>query len=171
MKGAVAAGTVNANPPRGLIRWLLKLPATLYSLKLGWMLGRRFLLLIHTGRESGKAYATVLEALHYDHATHRCIIVSDWGTRSEWYKNVMQNPRVRYAVGIREWEGRVEQVSRIRAEQLLRDYGGRHRQAIRIRVKLMIGEAFDGSSCQYRRLAARVPVLEVAPIMDHGDHA
>jgi len=102
MKAANTAGAVNHDLPRGWFRLLLRFPILIYRLKLGWLLGRRFLLLTHTGRKSGGAYATVLEVLRYDQDSHHCIIASGWGTRSQWYRNVLNDPRIRYTVGLRE---------------------------------------------------------------------
>jgi len=158
-----AQGTVSRDPPRGWVLWFLRAPIWLYRLKLGWLLGRRFLLLVHRGRKSGEMRFTVLEVLRYERSTDRCIIASGWGTRSQWYRNVMCEPRVRYTVGLRERRGRAAQLPMERAEQELRDYGARHAAALRQLTQLMIGEAFDGSPGQYRRLAGQVPVLELVP--------
>jgi deazaflavin-dependent oxidoreductase (nitroreductase family) len=166
MQDEGAAGTVNRGTPRGLVRLLLRMPVLLYHLRLGWLLGRRFLLLTHTGRKTGMERSTVLEVLRYDHTSHRCIIASGWGTRSQWYRNVLHDPRVRYTVGLREWVGRAEQLPIARAERELRDYGDRHRTAIRSLTRFMTGEEFDGSAAQYHRLATQVPVLELAPDTD-----
>ena len=151
------------------MRSLLRLPILLYRLNLGWLLGRRFLLLTHTGRRSGKPRATVLEVLRYEADTHRCIIASGWGTRSQWYRNVLHDSRVRYTVGVRERAGRARQLPVDGAEQQLRDYGDRHATALRKLTKLMIGESYDGSPAQYHRLASRVPVLELVPATGNAD--
>jgi deazaflavin-dependent oxidoreductase (nitroreductase family) len=163
MNSADSRGTVDRPPPRGLLRWFLRLPIVLYRLRLGWLLGRRFLLLTHTGRKSGQAHSTVLEVVRYEAATHRCIVASGWGIRSQWYRNVLHDPRVRYTVGLKERAGRAEPLPAARAERELRDYGKRHRAALRNLTRLMIAEEFDGTPGQYERLAARVPVLELVP--------
>jgi len=163
MNDEAAKGTAGRDPPRGWLRWFLRAPIWLYRLKLGWLLGRRFLLLVHRGRKSGKARSTVLEVLRYEPSTDRCVIASGWGTRSQWYRNVVRNPKVRFTIGLREREGRVTQLPVERAEQELRGYGARHPASLRQLTRMMIGEAFDGSPGQYRRLAAQVPVLELTP--------
>ena len=167
MNARAPVGTVNQNAPRGWLRLLLRVPILVYRLKLGWMLGRRLVLLTHTGRRSGKTHSTVLEALSYDTASCCCFIASDWGTRSQWYMNVMRNPLIEYTVGSRERAGRAEQLPVDRAEQALRRYANRHRTAMRIRTRFLIGEDFDASSDQFRRLAARVPVLKLVPMEGH----
>ncbi len=171
VKEAVGTGAVNRGSPRGWLRFALRLPIFLYRLKLGWLLGRRFLLLTHTGRKSGKVHSTVLEILRYDPASHCCVIASGWGTNSQWYKNVLSNPRIQYTVGLRKRAGRAEQLSHEAAAQQLEDYGDRHPTAIRKLTKFLIGEEFEGSLSQYQRLAAQVPLLRLTPGTEGGDVA
>ena len=163
MKHPVSAGMVDHGTPGGWLRFFLRLPILLYRLKLGWMLGRRFLLLSHTGRKSGRTRSTVLEVVRYDDSDHGCIVASGWGKKSQWYKNVMANPEVRYTVGLRERSGEAQEVPLERAAQEFLDYADRHPAAIRKLTKLMIGEEFEGSVAQYQRLAAQVPVLRLKP--------
>lgn len=44
-----------------MVRRLLRAPSMLYRHYLGWMLGRRFVMVTHVGRRSGRQYRTVLE--------------------------------------------------------------------------------------------------------------
>lgn len=74
--------------PRGLVKRLLRFPVVLYERDLGWLLGHRFLLLTHRGRTSGRTYRTVLEVLQFDPATRESIVVSAWGRRADWFRNV-----------------------------------------------------------------------------------
>jgi len=48
---------------------LFKLPLLLYRLRLGWLLGKRFMLLTHVGRRSGKVRRTILAVLRFDETT------------------------------------------------------------------------------------------------------
>ena len=50
-------------PPTGVSRWLFRMPIGLYRLRLGWLLGDRFLLLHHTGRKSGLPRQAVVEVV------------------------------------------------------------------------------------------------------------
>src|SRR5215212_10162331 len=45
--------------PAGALRLAFRLPIYLYRLDLGWLLGHRFLLLVHRGRESGRSLADI----------------------------------------------------------------------------------------------------------------
>jgi hypothetical protein len=55
--------------PTGASRLAFRLPIYLYRLDLGRLLGHRFLLLVHRGRESGLLRETLLEVLLYEPAT------------------------------------------------------------------------------------------------------
>lgn len=79
--------------PRGLLRLLLRAPILLYRARLGWLLGRRFVYVVHRGRRSGKRRETVLEVVRYGPDTPEIFIASGWGTRSGWYLNLGPTPR------------------------------------------------------------------------------
>jgi hypothetical protein len=63
-------------PPRGFKRLFLRTPIWCYRLGCGWLLGKRFLLLTHTGRLSGFSRQTVLEVVDYDPDTDTYVIAS-----------------------------------------------------------------------------------------------
>jgi deazaflavin-dependent oxidoreductase (nitroreductase family) len=68
-----------------------KMPLILYRLGLGRALGKRFMLLTHVGRRSGKVYRSVLAVLRFDEKTHEILAVSPWST-SNWYRNIQAAP-------------------------------------------------------------------------------
>lgn len=70
---------------------IFKLPVLLYRLRLGWLLGRRFLQITHVGRHSGKVRRTVLAALRFDEQTQEIYAVSAW-KGSDWYANIQARP-------------------------------------------------------------------------------
>ena len=74
-------------------RFLMRSPITLYRLRLGGLLGRRFLLLEHVGRKSGEPRKTVLEVLE-EGDDGVPVIASGFGEGSQWYKNVSADPGV-----------------------------------------------------------------------------
>jgi deazaflavin-dependent oxidoreductase (nitroreductase family) len=77
---------------------MLKLPLVLYRLRLGWLLGHRFLRLTHVGRRSGKVRQTVLAVLSFDAQTKEIKAVSAWSA-SEWYKNIQAAPALQVETG------------------------------------------------------------------------
>ena len=78
------------NPPAFMIPFM-KMPLILYHLGLGWMLGKRFMLLTHVGRRSGNLYRSVLAVLDFDEKTHEILAVSPW-SGSNWYRNIQAAP-------------------------------------------------------------------------------
>jgi len=70
---------------------IFKLPVLLYRLRLGWLLGHRFMQLTHTGRKSGKVRRTILAVLHYNPQTREIYAVSAW-KGSDWYTNIQAAP-------------------------------------------------------------------------------
>lgn len=89
----------NPQPPRGFKRLFFRAPIWCYRLGCGWLLGKRFLLLPHTGRKSGLPRQTVLEVVNYDKDTGTYLIASGYGRQSNWYRNLLKTPEVTIQVG------------------------------------------------------------------------
>jgi deazaflavin-dependent oxidoreductase (nitroreductase family) len=85
--------------PSGLLRLTFQLPVYLYRLKLGWLFGHRFLLLVHRGRKSGLLRETVLEVIRYDPTTTESIVLSGWGEKADWYRNIKASPALEVKTG------------------------------------------------------------------------
>jgi deazaflavin-dependent oxidoreductase (nitroreductase family) len=94
ISGAIA--TAGARVLRS--RWLMRAPIWLYRARLGFLLGTRMLLLEHIGRQSGIRRSVVLEV--FDHPSpNTYVVVSGFGTRAQWFRNVRANPQVQVSVG------------------------------------------------------------------------
>lgn len=78
-------------PDRPLTRLLFKAPTLTWRLGLGPLSGKLFLLLTTTGRKSGLPRQAMLE--YYRH-NGRKYVVSAFGERSDWYRNLQKNTRV-----------------------------------------------------------------------------
>jgi deazaflavin-dependent oxidoreductase (nitroreductase family) len=77
---------------------MFKLPLFLYRLRLGWMLGNRFMQITHVGRRSGRTYRTVLAVLRFDEKTKEIYAVSAW-KGSDWYYNIQSSPALQVETG------------------------------------------------------------------------
>ena len=77
---------------------IFKSPLFLYRLGLGWLLGRRFMLLTHVGRYTGKVRRTVLAVLRYDPLTKEISAISAWSA-SDWYLNLQAAPALQVETG------------------------------------------------------------------------
>jgi deazaflavin-dependent oxidoreductase (nitroreductase family) len=79
-------------------RWLVRAPIWLYRAGLGFLLGRRLLMLEHVGRTTGARRYVVLEVVdHPDSSTF--VVVSGFGESAQWYRNVLAHPGVRVSCG------------------------------------------------------------------------
>ncbi len=89
-KVASASATGIENPPAFIARFF-KLPLFFYRIGMGWVFGKRFMVLTHVGRKSGKVHRSVLAVLGYDPKTREIKAVSPW-TSSNWFRNIQATP-------------------------------------------------------------------------------
>jgi deazaflavin-dependent oxidoreductase (nitroreductase family) len=149
-------------PPRGLARLAFRAPIWLYNWGLGWMLGSRFLRLTHTGRKSGLQRYTVLEVVRHDSVSGGYIVAVGFGEKSDWYQNVMLNPKVIVESGRKRILASARRLSPEEAEQEMLDYGRRHTVALRELARLM-GYNLDGTEQDIRSLGRLIPMLAFVP--------
>ncbi|MBK9715042.1 MAG: nitroreductase family deazaflavin-dependent oxidoreductase [Kouleothrix sp.] len=90
-------GKQNEKAPSFMIP-LFKLPLFLYRLRLGWVLGKRFMQITHVGRRSGQVRRTVLAVLRFDEQTKAIYAVSAW-KGSDWYYNIQASPALQVESG------------------------------------------------------------------------
>ena len=79
-------------------RWFVRAPIGLYRHGFGRLLGNRILLLEHTGRTSGRPRYVCLEIVERP-APDRLVIVSGFGERAQWYRNLQADPRCFVSTG------------------------------------------------------------------------
>jgi len=80
----------------------------LYSVGKGWMVGWMILLLEHTGRKSGKKYATPLQ---YENIDGLFYVGAGRGPKADWYRNIQANPEVHVQVGKLSFDGWAEPIT------------------------------------------------------------
>lgn len=100
--------------PKGLLKLVFKSPILLYRLGLGFFIGRLFMVLTTIGRKSGKPRRTAIEFHEFE---GKPTVMSGWGTRTDWYRNLEANP----LATVQTWRG-VQSVRarRIESEEELR---------------------------------------------------
>lgn len=83
--------------PRSFIIPVLRLPLLAYRLGLGWLAGAAKIMVLTTrGRTSG---LTRHSAIEFRRHGKKIYVVSAWGKRPDWYKNLVANPLVSLKVG------------------------------------------------------------------------
>lgn len=79
-------------------RWLSRSPIAIFRARLGFLFGGRLLLLEHKGRTSGQWRSAVLEVVEHP-APDVIHVVAGLGPQSQWYRNVMADPRTIVSIG------------------------------------------------------------------------
>jgi deazaflavin-dependent oxidoreductase (nitroreductase family) len=75
----------------------------IYRAGLGRLLGKRFLLLVHRGRKSGLERRVVLEVIHFEAKPTYAAVLSGWGKRSQWFRNIEASPPLAVWIGEDRW--------------------------------------------------------------------
>lgn len=149
-------------PPRGIARALYRAPIWLYKINLGFLLGKRFLMLTHTGRKSGLHHRTVVEVVKHEPDNNTYFIASGWGENSDWVKNITVGPQVQVQVGNKHWDMIAERLIPNQAEEVIFDYAQRHPSAM-MNLARMMGYKLDGSEQDFRELGRQLPLFALKP--------
>lgn len=151
--------------PRGLLRWAYRLPIALYRARLGWLLGRRFLLLTHRGRKTGQLRRAVLEVVSYNPTTRESAVMSAYGERADWYRNIQAHPAVEARTGWSRYTPEYRLLSPEERYVALVAYQRRYRRAFQA-VMRFLGHSYDGTEAGLRALADSVVVVAFRPAAD-----
>ncbi|MFC4565792.1 nitroreductase family deazaflavin-dependent oxidoreductase [Nocardiopsis mangrovi] len=156
--------TFSAPPRTPLARALYRAPILVYRAGLGGLLGGRFVLLTHIGRTSGRARHVVLEvAGHTGDGAY--LVASGYGARSQWFRNVVRRPRVRFQVGRRRFEGTATPLDPAESGRRLAEYARRRPRSARSLMRAL-GHGDPGHDGYLRLGADRergIPIVELRP--------
>lgn len=140
-------------------RRLTRAPIWLYRAGLGFVFGSRLLMLEHVGRRTGKWRRVVLEVIGHP-APNTYLVVSGFGPRAQWFRNLMANPAVRVSVGGRRHAlGEAGRLPAIEARAALAEYAHRHpRSWARLKpiVERTLGAPIDGRASDLPVVAIRL---------------
>ena len=156
---------ISQTSPRGLLRWFLRSPILAYRLGLGGLFGKRFLMMTHMGRISGRPRRVILEVVAHDTQTGAYVVASGWGEAANWKRNIERNPQVRVQVGWRKWPALARRLSQKEAEVALADYARRNPVALRLLAKRFHLEpgASEELPQTWLKLAALIPLFVLEP--------
>ncbi len=146
------------SPPRGIKAIPWRLPILLYRFGFGWLLGGRFLLLQHQGRKSGKTRFAVLEIIHSLPEEGCYFVVSGFGTRSDWYQNILQHNKVEIQVGRKRFSAEAAQLDPSEGAQILLTYAQRNPGSLQALSKLM-GYDIEFSQEGILKFGHNIPVI------------
>jgi len=150
------------NPPTGFQRLLWRLPIRLFRAHLGFLVGKRIMLLTHIGRASGQPRQAALEVVeHRDDGS--IIAASGFGAAADWYKNVRKTPEVTVQVGSRVHRARAITLSTEEGGELMAHYAMKRPRSARQLSRLM-GFEVDGSAEDFREVGQAIPFVRFVPV-------
>lgn len=148
------------------LRLAFRLPDLLYRHGLGWVLGRRFLRLVHTGRRTGRRHVTLLEVVRHDRQQSEYVVVSGFGSHADWLRNIEAGGPVEVTVGQQTFPAEHRRLDREEAFAVIADYE-RHNRAVgpvvRRALSWLLGWRYDGSDAARWRLVEQLPMLALHP--------
>ena len=159
----MATQTKKVSPPKGISRVFYRFPIFLYKIGFGWMMGKRFLLLNHTGRKSGKPRQVVLEVVRFDSDHNVYYVSSGFGSKSDWYQNINQKPKNSIQIGNTTHEVVARQLSVEESGELMLYYAKHYPTAAKY-ISKAIGYAVDGSDADWINLGHQMIFIEFSPL-------
>jgi deazaflavin-dependent oxidoreductase (nitroreductase family) len=165
-KGSAPPTTGRPAPPRGLLGWLLSLPRYLYRAHLGFLLGHRFLVLVHEGRPTGRRHETPLEVVRYDRSRQEATVVAAWGRRTQWFHNVEAGLARELWIGRARYVPDVRRLDVAEAAVVLDRYersSGLPRRLVWAVLSRLLGWRYDGTPTARQRAAEELPMLAFRP--------
>ena len=141
-----------------ITRFFIRAPIGLYRLRLGGLLGKRFLLLDHRGRKSGLPRRAVLEVVEIDDSATP-IVVSGFGEESDWFRNVTANPQVAFTLGRRRVDATAQRLDHDDGVEVFDRYRTNHPRAAKA-----IGNKIGVSLVEDLEAAAdKLPLFRLVP--------
>lgn len=142
---------MSTHPPSRLLPLLFTAPVVLYRLRLGWLLGDRFILLTHTGRNSGRAHCAVLEVVGYDRSVPQVVVISAWGERAQWVRNLRAAPAISVQLGRHVWPAPAHRfLGPAQSATVIDAYRSAHPRATRMLARLL-GWPADTAGADYEQ--------------------
>lgn len=144
--------------PTGWKRVVARLPIWLYTLKLDWLLGQRFVLINHIGRESGLERKAVVEVVERDPGSATWTVPSGFGTASDWYRNLCRTPDVVIQVGGRRRRVTTRFLPAEEGASIMARYAAAHPGTAR-KMASLLGFRVDGGEHDYRAMGESIPFV------------
>ena len=152
---------------RGSPLWyLFRAPVYLYRWHLGFLFGRRILLLTHTGRRTGRRRATALEVVEYREKGPEVIVANGFGRDSDWLRNIEAKSDEEVTVGSQHFLASHRFLDENEATNVIRHYEYRNRfiaPIVRAGFSWLLGWRYRASEEDRVRLVKQIPLLAFRP--------
>lgn len=144
--------------PTGLFKHILHSPVWLFRSRLGFVFGKRIVMLEHTGRRSGKLRQTPLEVVHREGDSY--ILCSGTGPNADWYRNLHSNPAAGLWVGSKRYEVDQRFLGDSEAATTFARYETAHPKAAD-RLTDLMGVSHDGTHESRMEMMVKIPMVEL----------
>ncbi len=105
---------------------------------------------------------TVLEVILYEPATRESVVLSAWGEKADWYRNVVATPALEVRTGGQRYVPEQRFLAPDENHAMLADYRRRHPLAFRIFARVF-GYPLGGTETMSREFAASLRLVVFRP--------
>ncbi|KAB1139047.1 nitroreductase family deazaflavin-dependent oxidoreductase [Streptomyces luteolifulvus] len=155
--------------PTGWRRLAARLPILLFRTGLGFLFGKRLLLLHHVGRISGLDRLVALEVVSHDPDDANWIIASGFGPKANWYQNLSEQPKTLIQFGNRPHAVTAHFLTPDEGAEIMAGYARRHPRTAR-RLCAYLGLPVDGGEASYRDAGRAIPFVRLDTAVGHRRH-
>lgn len=145
--------------PTGVWKWFLHAPTWLFRARLGFLMGKRMIMIEHRGRRSGNLYRTVLEVAGRGDGDDTYIVTSGTGKGADWYRNIQAGGVDAVWVGAKRHMAAVRYLDSAEAGVVFLAYETDHPKAAKVLMEKM-GVSYDGSDKGRARMMDGIPMVE-----------
>jgi deazaflavin-dependent oxidoreductase (nitroreductase family) len=138
----------------------------LYRWRCGRLLGRRFLLLIHVGRRTGRRRETVLEIMECRKNGPEAVVMSAFGGGADWLRNIDATPGAQVVIGPERFVTVHRVLGVAEAVNVVSGYEERNwpmRPIIRLVLSRLLGWPYRSSQSDRERLVRQLPLVAFRP--------
>lgn len=133
---------------------------------MGWLFGKRCLLLTHIGRRSGLRRQTVLEVVEYRPQGPEVVVANGFGPDSDWVRNIEFRPGEEITVGCEHFLAAHRFLGEDEAVKVIEDYEYRNRliaPIVRSGFSWLMGWRYHSTENDRHRLARELPLIAFRP--------
>ncbi len=146
----------------GAWNWIYNLPVILFRLGLGWLFRGTCLVVTHRGRRTGRVHRTPLAVVRYDRDCEEATVLSVWGERAHWYRNVLGAGALEIWFGPRRYAPEQRVLTSDEVQDVLLAYNQQWPVASRL-FAWLLGWPSPADVAANRRLAASLRAVAFRP--------
>jgi len=150
----------------GFLWYLFRAPVYLYGWGLGWLFGKRLMMLIHIGRKSGLRRRTLLEVVEYRKPAPEVVVVNGFGPECHWVRNIEAVGGEEVEVGSQHFPAEHRFLDEEEAMRVIEGYEYRNRfiaPIVRAGLSWLLGWEYHGNEEDRRRLVQQLPFIAFRP--------